>query len=149
MGLIFAAAEFSLEGEDFVEADEGGAMQDLGPVDEPDPIFSHLAVEDLYRSRQVDGDVVMSRLGVPGRVDLDLGAASSHDVYVPYIRERSVSEHRCTAEQGIVARKEPWPHHPTYGEIRSRSDSRSPIASIIAPVWGCGSRLGDGVCEGG
>ena len=82
-------------------------MQDLDPVDEPDPIFSHPAVEDLYRSRQVDGDVVMSRLGVPKRVDLDLGAASSHDVYAPYVRERSVSEHRCTAEQGIAAGKEP------------------------------------------
>ena len=100
MGLIFAAAEFSLEGEDFVEADEGEAVQDLGPVDEPDPIFPHPAVEDLYRSQQVDGDVVMSRLGVPERVDPDLDAASSHDVYVSYVRERSVSEHRCTAEQG-------------------------------------------------
>ncbi|MDE0527602.1 MAG: hypothetical protein OXH85_02765 [Truepera sp.] len=39
MGLIFAVAEFSLEGEDFVEAVDEEAMQDLGPVDEPNPIF--------------------------------------------------------------------------------------------------------------
>ncbi|GEM_PF-4898219 len=45
---------------------------------------------------------VMSRLGVPERVDLDLGAASSHGVYAPYVRERSVSEHRCTVERGIA-----------------------------------------------
>lgn len=65
------------------------------------------AVEGPYRSRQVDGDVEMSRLGVPERVDLDLGAASSHGVYASYVRERAVSEHRCTAERGIAASKEP------------------------------------------